>query len=347
MNRPRVGTVLAKCGILLALLFFFTASSRAESKSGVVLVRDASAVRGFAFDESNVRAMVANGIKLLTGQTDASTAWRTMFDSNDVVGIKINTQAAPLLATHREVVLAIVDGLHSAGVPAADIWIWDRDLRKMQSAGYALSTSNSPSHEVAVIGNTGWDREKFYESKLVGKLIWGDLNFGDRESEINTRSHLPNIITKRITKLINVPVLQDTDAAGIWGCLYNMSVGAVDNSRRFEQPGRADAAIVQICSMPEVRGKFVLNVMDALIAGFAGGPAFKPQYSWPAASLYFSRDPVAVDALCLELLDQKRRAANVPSLVEIAGHVKLAAQAGLGKAVRADIELTESRGHTE
>jgi hypothetical protein len=330
--------------ILLTVLAFDPASwSQAETKSRVVVIRDASAVQGFRVDEAKARAMVVSGIKTLTDQNDEAAAWRTMFGSNDVVGIKINTQSAPLHATHREIVLAITDGLCHAGVPATSIWIWDRDLRKMQSAGYGLSKSNSAVHEAAVIGDTGWDREKFFESKLVGKLIWGDLNFGDKESELNTRSHLPNLITKRITKLINMPVLQDSDAAGIWGCLYNVSLGAVDNSRRFEQPSRADNAIVQLSAMPEIRGKLVLNVMDALIAGFAGGPAFKPQYSWPAASLYFSRDPVAVDAVCLESIDKQREHANVLPLGEIAGHVKLAAQAGLGKAARDEIELIEAR----
>ena len=49
--------------------------------------------------------------------------------------------------------------------------------------------------------------------------------------------------------------------------------------------------IAEICALPQVRGKLVLNVMDGLVAGYAGGPAFKPQYSWNYGGLLFSRDP--------------------------------------------------------
>ena len=144
--------------------------------------------------------------------------------------------------------------------------------------------------------------------------------------DISKRSHLPKLVTQTITKLINVPVLQDHDVCGLSGCLYNLSLGMVDNMRRFEMPGQhGDPMIAEICAMPPVRGKLVLNIMDGLIAGYAGGPGFKPQYSWNYGALYFSTDPVAIDSLCVEALDAKRREAKVPPIGSLASHIATAA----------------------
>jgi uncharacterized protein (DUF362 family) len=298
-----------------------------EPRSRVVVVRDPA---------TRVPAMVATGLKTLTGSGTEAAAWGQFVASNDVVGLKISTQAGSAHATHRAVVEALVAGLESAGVPRTNIWVFDRDPHKLRAAGY------EGTNEVAVIGDTGWDADRFYESRLVGKLIWGDLLFGTEQ--ISTRSHLPKLLTQSITKLINVPVLQDHDVYGLAGCLYNVSLGMVDNTRRFESARlRGDPGIPGICALPAVRGKLVLNVVDALVVGYAGGPEFKPQYSWPAGALYFSRDPVAVDTVAVDLLESKRREQKIPPIGDAAAYVGAATRLGLGQSDRDRIELIAAK----
>lgn len=319
-------------------------AAAAGPKSRVVLARDLTAVKHFDVDAPKVRALVAAGIKSLTGQTDEVAAWREFVSSNDVVGIKVNTQAAPLHGSHLAVVEAIADGLRAAGVAATNIVIFDRDSKKLRQAGFEPvgTVGHVPPFRVVSLIPDGWDEGNFYESRLVGKLIWGDFGYGKEGEGLATRSHLPKVLTHSITKLINVPVLQDHEAVGLAGCLYNTSIGTVDNTRRFElYAGGADAAIVEINLLPAVRSKIVLNVMDALVGGYAGGPAFKLQYSWPFGALYFSRDPAAVDALCLEQLDAKRKEAKVTLIGERASYIKYAAKYGLGQNEREKIELVE------
>jgi len=336
---------------LLAVLSFgvsgpLFAATNEMAKTRVVLAQDPTAVSGFDVDAVKVRHLVAAGIELFTGQRDKATAWATLVSSNDVVGIKIDTQAAPLHATHRAVVEAIADGLRAAGVAATNIIVWDRDPGKMIAAGFPTSEQapSSPLFRSLAVSPDGWDATAVYKHRVVGRLVWGDLLFGKVESDIDTRSHLPFVLTKTITKLINVPVLQDHDPCGIAGCLDNISVGAVDNQRRFETQGqRGDPAIAEICVLPQVRGKLVLNVMDGLVGGYAGGPAFKPQYSWNYGGLFFSRDPVAVDAVALELIEAKRREANVSAIGSQASHITTAARLGLGQSDRAKIELSEAK----
>ena len=310
-------------------------------KSRVVLVRDSSAMISFTADAGKVRAMVATGIKALTGETDEAAAWRHFVLSNDVVGIKISTQFGPLQTTRRAVVESIAHGLRTAGVSATNVYIFDRDPMQMRAAGYLRAGPTNLIREVSVIDGTGWDSNVYFEDNLAGKLIWGDLLFSKDEA-LSKRSHLPKLVTGTITKLINVPVLQDHDACGLAGCLYNLSLGMVDNTRRFETLGQhGDPMIAEICAMPQLRGKLVLNVVDGLIAGYAGGPGFKPQYSWNSGALYFGTDPVAIDALCVETLDAKRRDANIPLIKPHATHIATANRLGLGQSDRAKIDLSE------
>lgn len=314
-------SAMNRCLVIAVLLLGAVGS---DAASRVVAVRDPQA--------ANVRAMVAAGIKKLVGTADEAVAWRALVSTNDVVGIKINTQAAPLHATHRSIVDAIVAGLCSGNVPAENIWVFDRDLEKMGDAGFTGPRMSGAE----------WDAEAFYESKLVGRLIWGDLLFRPNDEQLSTRSHLPKLLTRTITKLINVPVLQSHDACGLCGCLHNVSIGMVDNVRRFEQYGQnGNPAIAEIAALPAVRRKLVLNVMDALTAGYAGGPAFRPQYSWQLNTIYFSRDPVALDATCLQLLETKRKEANVSPLGDRAGHIASATQIGLGQNDPKQIEVVE------
>ena len=309
-------------------------------KSRVVLVRDPSAVNGFKFDAAKVRVMVATGMKTLTGKPDEVAAWRVFVSSNDVVGIKVNTIGAPLQVTRHEVVDAITDGLQSAGVASTNIIVWDRFALKMSDGGYKINRDGPGPRVLSVVPDTGYDPKVFYESKLVGKLIWGDMGFGATEL-LSTKSHLPNLLTHTITKLINVPVLMDHDLCGLMGCLYNVSLGAVDNTRRFDAMQIGSTAPAEICAIPFVRSKLVLDIADALIGGYAGGPAFKPQYSWPYGGLYFSRDPVAVDALCLELIAAQRKAAHVSDIGDRAAHVTIAPKLGLGQADHSNIDVVE------
>lgn len=328
----RILTVVVVVAVVAGSELLAQTTNPPAAKSRVVCVKDPGAVKGEDVYAARVRAIVHTGIQTLTGQTNLAVAWGQFVSSNDVVGIKVNTQAAPLQHTRPEVVDAIIEGLRAAGVASTNIIVWDRDATKLAEADFKNARS--------VIGDTGWDKNTFCNNKLAGKLIWGDLEFGAGE-ELSTLSHFPKLLA-RITKLINVPVLMDHETCGLFGSLYNLSLGMVDNARRFEQMGqRGDPYIAEIASLPPVREKLVLTIMDALIAGYAGGPSFRSRFSWTPGAVYFSRDPVAVDAVCLELIEAKRQQAQLPSATPRATHIITAGRAGVGAADLAQIELIE------
>ena len=328
--------VMIRLHQLTILLLFWTGIVAAESTNRVVLVRDATVVNGWQVDSQRARAMVTAGVQQLTGQTNETAAWQQFVSSTDVVGIKVSTLAAPLHVTHQAVLDAIAAGLRLAGVPASNIVVFDREPRKLVDADYRATGFRIEP----IIGGAGWEPGVSVDSPLVGKLIWGDLEFGQPEP-LSTLSHLPKLVTRTITKLINVPVLQDHEATGLAGCLYNLSLGLADNTRRFEQSGqRGDPAIAQLANLPAVRTKLVLNICDALIVGYAGGPAFKPQYSWPYGGLYFSQDPVAIDIIGLDVIEAKRREVQLPPIGVRASYLLTATRLGLGETNALLVEVT-------
>jgi hypothetical protein len=122
------------------------------------------------------------------------------------------------------------------------------------------------------------------------------------------------------------------------GALYNVTVPAIDNWRRFTQPPGA-AGIAELYADERIGPKVVLHLMDALLAQYAGGPGFAPNYAITHATLYASRDPVALDAHALRLIDRWREPAKLPSVGKPGEWLRAAAQMGLGVAEESRTDL--------
>jgi hypothetical protein len=144
-------------------------------------------------------------------------------------------------------------------------------------------------------------------------------------------SHFARIVSSEVTKIINVPVMSDSSTNGLAGCLYNMTLPNVDNWRRFATR-YGSPAIADLYRNPLLGKKVVLNIMDGLIAEYAGGPRSQPNYAVHHATLLASKDPVAIDALAVRQIDEWRLKARFPSIVPLASHIQTAAQLGIGNA---------------
>jgi uncharacterized protein (DUF362 family) len=76
-----------------------------------------------------------------------------------------------------------------------------------------------------------------------------------------------------------------------------------------------DPVISVMCSVAPLRTKSVLHIMDGIRAVYHGGPfSWNPEFVWEARTLLFGTDPVAVDRIELEIVEQKRREVGAPSL---------------------------------
>jgi len=83
------------------------------------------------------------------------------------------------------------------------------------------------------------------------------------------RSYAARFITSEVNKVINLPVLKDHSSAGVTLCLKNLSHGLVNNVSRSHLSPTANACgvfIPAVVSMPVIRDKVVLNILDGIKA---------------------------------------------------------------------------------
>ena len=311
---------------------------RAAAPSVVYSAQDSAAIKEYRTDPAVVHAMVNRLVIAATGQPDLARAWGSLVSPGDKIGIKICAVGGELFTTHRDVVNAIVDGLVTAGHPRSSIVVWDRSLDGIKEAGYRINAEGYQLKSIAP--RDGYDPKVTFTAPLAGRLIWGDYEFrSDRgmiplqsDQEITSDdSHFARIVSSEVTKIINVPVMSDSSTNGLAGCLYNMTLPNVDNWRRFATR-YGSPAIADLYRNPLLGKKVVLNIMDGLIAEYAGGPRSQPNYAVHHATLFASKDPVAIDALAVRQIDEWRLKARFPSIVPLASHIQTAAQLGIGNA---------------
>jgi uncharacterized protein (DUF362 family) len=94
-----------------------------------------------------------------------------------------------------------------------------------------------------------------------------------------------------------------------------------------------------IYSNPVISQKVVLNMMDGLMAQYAGGPQSQPNFALHHATLYASKDPVALDTVALKRLDGWRSKENFQPIGRLASYVQTATTVGLGDSDMSRIEV--------
>ena len=97
----------------------------------------------------------------------------------------------------------------------------------------------------------------------------------DPKDDRNLRSHLGLLVTRRVNKLVMLPVLKDHGSAGVTGALKNMSHGLVNNVARSHSTPETNVCnqfIPEVVSHPIIRKKCVLHIMDGIKGVYQEGP---------------------------------------------------------------------------
>ena len=265
-------------------------------------------------DDGRVADAFDAGLKALTHFASVSEAWRSLVQTNDTVGIKVFSRPGALSGTRPAVVAAIVRGLLAAGVPPGQIVIWDKHADDLRVAGF-FKLAAQLGVRAAGAAEAGYDEKTFYlpESPVIGSLVWGDSEFGNKGEGVGKKSFVSQLVTRQLTKIISVVPLMNENDAGVCGHLFSLALGSVDNTRRFEgDPDRLAMALPEIYALPSVGDRVVLHVTDALLAQAQGGPASFIQFSSVLDQLWLGHDPVALDTLALRELGRERKNGNFP-----------------------------------
>jgi hypothetical protein len=298
----------------------------------VIEVNSPLAFTQSSINQEIVGKMIERALKELTSKDSLAEAWSVFVAPEDVVGIKINCLGGPLCFSSRDVVNEIIHGIKLAGVKEDNIIVWDRREYHMTNCGYTVNRNGRGvkcyGPEIKHVGQenmNGYDPDAYIESDILGRAIPNVLR------KTGKRSYLAEIMSKKITKLINVPVLKNHDSAGITLCLKNLGFGLVNNTARFHPaPYYCAPIMAAVCSHPIVRSKTVLHIVDALSVVWNKGPRAQPDYVWSYKSLLMGTDPVAIDKIGYQIIEAKRKKEAVPPIGNRALHIESCSKAGLG-----------------
>lgn len=287
---------------------------QSPTSARVICVQDPQATDNFEPRLDVVENMTLRAITNLTGKTTASAAWRSLLSTQDTVGIKVFSEPGPNSGTRPAVVEAVIKGLLAAGLPADHIVIWDKRQVDLRLAGF-FPLAKRYGVRAAGSAEAGYDESKFYDTPLLGNLVWGDLEFGKKGEGSGRKSFVSKLVTSEITKIINITPLMNHNEAGVTGNLFSLAIGSVDNTARFESDAdRLARAVPEIYALPVLSDRVVLNIVDALICQYEGEERSLLHYSIALNELRFSRDPVALDALSIKELQTQREAAKAPAI---------------------------------
>jgi uncharacterized protein (DUF362 family) len=281
----------------------------------VIDVSHPQPIRDRRIDQTAVRAMLIEGMAALTGDKKPADAWARFVSAADIVAIKVNPSSAPATVTSIALLREVIAALNGAGVPNRNMIVYDRNSNQLEVNGYHTQVPAG----VRVVGldqrwsvkgssdvnRSGYDPEVYCEMDC----------FGERE----TRSYLASIVTREATKIINLPCLKEHNASGVTGCLKNLAYGSFNNVARTHVDPKTytDPVIPVMCSVGPLRSKSVLHIMDGIRAVYHGGPfGWNPEFVWEAKTLLIGTDPVAIDRVELEIVEQKRREVGAPSLFD-------------------------------
>lgn len=174
-------------------------------------------------------------------------------------------------------------------------------------------------------------------------LKWRIVEAGIKETDIGIDDHgvRANPIFKRATSLINVRPIRTHYLSGMSGCMKNYIMFAP--SQQALHPNSC-ADLGTCYNLPMVKGKTRLNILCCLTPQFHGrGPHhFSRRYVWNYNGILVGQDPVAVDAVGLELIKAKRREVlgKARELPPVPKHIEVADKKhGIGTSDLNKIEL--------
>jgi uncharacterized protein (DUF362 family) len=267
--------------------------------------------------EDIARRLLEKAMIELTGAPNMAEAMKKFIHKDDVVAIKPNGiagQKGATMATNFELILPLVEAVLAVGVPAEKITVYE------QYPSYLVGTRvNMPKY------------------KLPPGVKSGTHNNNDHPMpEVKIYQGIPTKYCKYLldaTAVIDLTMIKDHSICGYTGCLKNITHGNINNPHEHHAHN-ASPQIAMLYNHPIVTSRVRLHVVDAFKIMYDKGPLDKdPKTRIPHGAVYVSTDPVAMDAYGWKVVDDERKARNLPSLKEAKReprYITTAAELGLG-----------------
>ncbi|MCO6439073.1 MAG: DUF362 domain-containing protein [Phycisphaerae bacterium] len=286
-------------------------STQSAGGSTVVFVQSDQVVAGPIVHPVLIEEMLAASLKTLTGRESMRQCWESLFAKDDIIGLKFNRSAQQALGTTAVVGPTIVRSLMAAGWPP-------RQLVAIEAPEFLI--------------------REFGLLTPAGGFEVESRDFGSGADELAR-------VLNQITALINIPFIKSHNIAGMTCALKNLSHALVKHPARYHGNG-CSPYIADIVSLPEIRSKLRLNLVDGLRVVYEGGPEATGMNVADTGCMMASTDPVAADAVALTLLNKIRAERGVSPIStgsEGVRYLEPAEARGLGTAFLHNINLQRIR----
>ena len=286
---------------------------------------------GYYFDAiagDVARQMVNQAVQDLTDATSAAAAWNEIMASyvpGDKVAIKINLNNiynTSDIDNNMDAVAPVIDAVVAAlnqnvDVPLSDILVYDS--QRALPIDRLVNSSAYPS--VFSDDNGSW--------RDGDPSVWNDSVIVTIRDPVGNPAYVCNVsdLLTQCEHLINIPLLKRHPEAAVTGAMKN-HYGSVSNCFELHtQPYRRNGSYIgDINNHPEIRGKTRLIVADALFGSWAHNQG--PPRQWQIFnngspnSVLASLDPVAIDSVMFDIINDERNARGYPE--EEHGHLEVA-----------------------
>lgn len=255
----------------------------------------------------------------LTGASNLVEAMKKFISKDDVVAIKPNGiagQKGATMAVNFELILPVVEAVIALGVPPDKVMVYEQypsylsgcrvNVRQFKlPAGVRTATHNNNDHPMPEI--------KVYQG--VGTKYCKQL--------------------LEATAVIDMTQIKDHSICGYTGTLKNITHGNINNPHEHHAH-QASPQIAMLYNHPIVTSRVRLHITDAFKVTYDKGPLDKdPNTRLLQGSVYVATDPVAMDTVGWQLVDNLRKEKNLKSLKDSKReprYIRTAGELGLGVA---------------
>jgi hypothetical protein len=285
MNKNCIPFRLAAMAAVLAVLLsalgagLYGAETPA-AKTRVVLARNPKAIDGRdQCDAAEAARLFDRALLALTGAKSAAEAWKGLgIVPTDTVAIKVNCNNWTVsLSPKPELVAALCRSLQAV-VPAGKVIVFDNEEEALRRGGMV-------------------------EGRLAGARVMVTGQGG-----YNGAQRLTNILAREATKIINLASMKTVDEGDlIVSLLLKNHIGSLVPEDMPKCHGDHDF-LAGVGARPAIRAKTVLNMVTGLRATYRRG------VPWYWAGILLGRDPLAVEAAAISVINEKRKAEGLAAL---------------------------------
>jgi uncharacterized protein (DUF362 family) len=289
----------------------------------VKVTKSGSLQPGTVFPDQNAaRRMLERALTDLTGKSTMVDAFKALVHADEKVAIKPNGIAgrkSMKMASSKELVLAVVEGLVAAGVKPDNITIYE------QYKDFLFATRCITDKDTMTLA----------PEFPAGVKTAVHLNKDATMDAITVAGIATKYVTPftDATAVINVCQIKDHSICGFTGAMKNITHGSNINPHAFHEHN-ASPQIAHLYSQEVVKSRVVLHVADAYQVIYDEGPIdMNPRRRVLHEAVYASTDPVAMDVLGWKAVEKLRKENGLPTL-KAAGreptYLKTAGELGLG-----------------